>query len=144
MAAETGVRHPASGVRTDPLSLTPDAQRLKASRGFTLLEALVALVIFGVLTLSLSLALTTALHAQVYAQQRQQEEGTVRAIFGSLSRDVQAAYVSLSNPAAIFIAGGGQSQSTIPPAAKAPPAAKSTVAIVLSTAASCRAGAPSG
>lgn len=90
-----------------------DQRRLNRKRGsaraFTLLEALVALVIFAVISVALSLSLTTAFQAQAKAQQREDEAGAVRAVFGYLTRDLQSAFISKNNPAFIFQ--GGQAGS---------------------------------
>jgi prepilin-type N-terminal cleavage/methylation domain-containing protein len=83
----------------------------KQPAGFTLLEALVSMVIFGIITLSLSLAFSTAIRSQQANTQRFMETGTVRVVLNTLSRDIQSAYASALNPASVFIANGGQSSS---------------------------------
>ncbi len=81
------------------------ASRRCRRRGFTLIEALVALVIFGILTAALSLALSTALSAQVRIAAYRRQDAEVRSIFRFLSRDLAAAYASPSDPNCMFIAG---------------------------------------
>jgi len=76
--------------------------------GFTLLEALVSLVIFGIVTLALSMAFSTAMHSQQTNTQRFTEEGTVRVVMNTLTRDIQAAYASARIRPASLSAGGGQ------------------------------------
>ena len=75
------------------------------SRGFTLIEALVALVIFGIITAALSMALSTALSAQVRIAAYRRQDAEVRSVFRYLSRDFAAAYASPNDPNSMFIAG---------------------------------------
>lgn len=77
-----------------------------ARRGFSLLEALLALVIFTLISFAISLALSTVFQAQAAARRREEEAEVVRAVFGFLTRDLSAAFASASNPAAVFVAGG--------------------------------------
>lgn len=79
------------------------------ARGFTLLEAMVALIMFGVITTALSLALSSALRSQADAQYHQAQSGAVRAVFDMLTRDIQSAYPSIYDPNSVFVVGGGQS-----------------------------------
>ena len=85
-------------------SLNPHPSTL--NRAFTLLEVLVAMIIFGILTIALSLALSGALRAHVLAEQRQEDSENARGLFAILGRDLQAAYVSKNDPNSMFIAGG--------------------------------------
>jgi prepilin-type N-terminal cleavage/methylation domain-containing protein len=79
------------------------AHRPGSRHGFTLLEALVSLVIFTVITFALSFALSSVLRSYSVSKQRQEEAATARALFGSLSRDLQAAFVSRNNAACLFL-----------------------------------------
>ncbi len=89
--------------------LHPSSFILRRS-AFTLLEVLVALIIFGIITVALSTALSGALRAHVLAEQRQEDSENVRGLFAILGRDLQSAYGSKNDPNSIFIAGGsGQS-----------------------------------
>ena len=83
--------------------------------GFTLLEVLVALVIFGIITLALSGAMTAGLRGRVLAEQRQEDSETVRGLFSTLGRDLQSAYGSMYDPNSLFMtagSGGGMGQSS--------------------------------
>jgi Tfp pilus assembly protein PilV len=97
----------------NPLRRTTAAKR----RGFSLLEALLALVIFTLISFAISLALSAVFQAQKSAQRREDEASTVRAVFGFLSRDLSAAFISTKNPACVFVGngavggGGGQRAS---------------------------------
>jgi hypothetical protein len=84
-------------------------QRRRTRPGFTLLEALLALVIFTIISFAMSLAISAVFQAQAAAQKREDEATTIRAVFGFLTRDLQAAFISPNNPAAVFIAEGSQS-----------------------------------
>lgn len=81
--------------------------RRRVRRAFTLLEALVALVIFAIISVALSLSITTAFQAQDAAQRREEEAGAVRAVFSYLRRDLQSAFISKNNPACVFMANSG-------------------------------------
>jgi prepilin-type N-terminal cleavage/methylation domain-containing protein len=83
--------------------------RRRSAHGFTLIEAVIALVIFGIISVTLAMSLAIALRAQSAATERQQENGAVRVIFDALTRDVSCAYGSLNNPASLFVSSGGQS-----------------------------------
>ncbi len=80
----------------------------RAQPAFTLLEALVALTMFTILTVALGIALSTGLRAQAASQSREDNNGRVRAVFDALRRDIQAAYASPTSPVTEFIASGGQ------------------------------------
>ncbi len=75
----------------------------KSQSGFTLIETLVALIIFGIISVAISFSLSTALKTQEVNNRRQEELGTVRSIFASLTRDIQAASVSANNLSGIFM-----------------------------------------
>lgn len=85
---------------------------IRSKSGFTLIEALVALVIFGIISVVLSAALTGSLDAQAHLQQRQEQSSEVRAVFGNLTQDIQSAVGSLNNPDSVFITGASQSSSS--------------------------------
>lgn len=84
----------------------------RSAKGFTLLEVLVALIIFGIITLALSNAMYVAMHAHVVAEQRQADTETMRGVFATLGRDLQSAYSSMYDPNALFVAGSGSGGSS--------------------------------
>jgi prepilin-type N-terminal cleavage/methylation domain-containing protein len=86
-----------------------DRRSIRSRGGFTLLEVLVALVIFGVITVALSFTFDTALMTQKANNRRLEELGEVRSVFGYITRDVQQAYATSNSASSVFIAGGGQS-----------------------------------
>ena len=93
-----------------PCSLFPVPSRRRS--GFTLLEALIALVMFTIITFALSLALSTAVRSHDAAQKREHDASTVRSVFSIVSRDIQGAFISKRNPASVFIANNGGSGSS--------------------------------
>jgi prepilin-type N-terminal cleavage/methylation domain-containing protein len=83
--------------------------RKARASGFTLVEVLVSMIIFGIISLSLAMALSSALRAQATLQVHQDQAGAVRAVFDRITRDIEAAYGSQNNVNAVFIAGGSGS-----------------------------------
>jgi len=81
----------------------------RSARGFTLIEALISLIMFGVIMGSLSFAFSAARRAQAGSESRLVDNGEVRVIFDALRRDIQAGYASATDPASVFI---GNSTST--------------------------------
>lgn len=79
--------------------------------GFTLLEVLVALVIFATITVALSLSFDTAFQVQVVNGRRQKAMADVRVVFDFLTRDIQQAYASSGSSAAVFLVGGSATGS---------------------------------
>ena len=75
--------------------------------GFTLLEALVALVIFGILTAALSIALTSSLRAEEVLQQKSDLAAKSRLVFRYLEKDIQAGFISSNSPVSLFVGGVG-------------------------------------
>lgn len=84
-------------------------------KGFTLIEALVALIIFGILTAALGVALSTSLRAEVALEGSRGEEATARAVFHFLEQDIQAAYPAPNSPTSLFVASGAPSTVQLPP-----------------------------
>ena len=83
------------------------AHCVRSRRGFTLIETLVALVIFGIITVAISLAFNTAVRTQEVNDRRQEELGAVRSIFDTLTRDIQAASGSANSQSSVFMSGSG-------------------------------------
>src|SRR5579862_1000702 len=87
--------------------------------GFTLIEALLALIIFGTIMGAISLSLSTGLRAHAQAQGYRRSSASIREVLDQLTVDIQAAYGSRYNPASLFVAGqtptGTTAQSYVPP-----------------------------
>ena len=81
------------------------ARGASLSHAFTLIETLVALIIFGIITVAISLAFNTALQTQRFNNRRQAELGVVRSIFDTLTKDLQCASVSENNQSGVFMSG---------------------------------------
>lgn len=71
------------------------------------------MVIFALITVSLSMAFDTAVRTQRDTNRRLEQDSTVRSIFASLSRDIQAAYISAQNPACVFIGSPSGGSSSV-------------------------------
>ncbi len=80
--------------------------RKRARRAFTLIEALIALIMFGIIMSALSFAFNTVSKAQTGSEAHQADNGSVRVIFDNLRRDIQAGYASTTDPSSVFIGGG--------------------------------------
>lgn len=78
------------------VALTRPGRRLRS--GFTLIEALVALTLSGLLTASIALALRTGLDASDRARQRGAAHDEARGALEQLTRDLSAAFLSAQNP----------------------------------------------
>src|SRR5579862_9803056 len=87
--------------------------------GFTLIEALLALIIFGTIMGAISLSLSTGLRADAQAQGYRRAAASIREVLDQLTVDIQAAYGSRYNPASLLVAGqsptGTIAQSSVPP-----------------------------
>ncbi len=81
----------------------------RSRSGFTLLEAIVAIVMFTFIIMAVSAAFSVSLQASNRSQHRQEDDGAVRAVFDSITRDIQAAFASPNSPASLFMAGAGSS-----------------------------------
>ena len=79
--------------------------------GFTLLEAIIAIVMFTFIMLAVSQAFQISLQSTVRSQHRQADDGTVRAIFDVITRDILAGYGSPNSPTSVFKTTGGSSAS---------------------------------
>lgn len=83
--------------------------RRRNKRGFTLIEALIALIMFGIIMSALSFMFAALTKAQTSSESHQTDNGTVRVIFDDIKRDIQGGYASANDPASVFIGGGGSS-----------------------------------
>lgn len=70
---------------------------------------LVALVMFGLITVATSFALTAALRNQQATTQRAEELQEARALLSLLARDLRGAFASQNNPNSLFVAEGNTS-----------------------------------
>ena len=77
--------------------------------GFTLIEAIIAIVMFTFIMLAVSQAFQVSLQATAQSQRRQEDDGTVRAVFDVITRDILAGYGSANSPASVFTAGSSGS-----------------------------------
>ena len=95
------------------LRLPTDRRRGGLSRhsGFTLLEAIIAIVMFTFIMLAVSQAFQISLQSTARSQHRQEDDGTVRAIFDVITRDILAGYGSPNSPTSVFKTTGGSSAS---------------------------------
>src|SRR5262249_14706660 len=83
-------------------------------------EVLVSLVIFGIITLALSMALGESLRTQAQLKAQQEHSARIRAVFDLMTRDIEAAYATLNSSSSVFIGGGsgsngGHTASSIAP-----------------------------
>ncbi len=85
--------------------------RRKRHAGFTLLEAIVAIVMFTFIILAVSQAFNISLQATSRSQHRQEDDGSVRAVFDVITRDILAAYPSHNSPTSVFVTSGGGSSA---------------------------------
>ncbi|MDE2126406.1 MAG: prepilin-type N-terminal cleavage/methylation domain-containing protein [Armatimonadetes bacterium] len=76
-----------------------------ARSGFTLLEAIVAMVMMAVIMTALALAMSVALQAQERSSHDLTDSGSVRAAFNTLTQDFHGATASNSG-VSVFVAGG--------------------------------------
>ncbi len=77
----------------------------RSSTGFTLLEALVALIIFTIITTTLGMVLASTANTSERIRGYQDSDRDVRAAFGFLAHDLAAAYASTTDPNSLFLAG---------------------------------------
>jgi prepilin-type N-terminal cleavage/methylation domain-containing protein len=77
----------------------------RSKRGFTLLEALVALVLAGIVTAGVAMALRTGLDASERLHERTDAHQEARTVLDLLSADLTAAFLSGANPAETLFVG---------------------------------------
>jgi prepilin-type N-terminal cleavage/methylation domain-containing protein len=91
-----------------------ERRRARHRRGYTLLEMMIAMIMFLFITVATSFALSSALKSQQSAQRKIEESQELRSLVGFLSRDIRAAYASEANPNTFFLASGdGNSMSSL-------------------------------
>lgn len=83
--------------------------RLVANKqqGFTLIEVIVALTMFGVIMTAVTFAVSAVLQASQRSQQRLNASTDARGLLSFLGHDLQAAFASTQNPSSVFIGNGG-------------------------------------
>jgi prepilin-type N-terminal cleavage/methylation domain-containing protein len=77
-----------------------------SASGYTLIEMLIALIMFAVITVAVGFVLNGALRAYQTTQARIEESTELRALFGTLGRDLRAVFVVANSPNSYFIAPG--------------------------------------
>ena len=80
--------------------------RIRASRAYTLLEMLVAMTIFAIISVSAGFALVHAGRAQMSASTYANDMREARAILGRIADDIRWAYASADSPMTQFVATG--------------------------------------
>src|SRR6185436_14302645 len=75
-------------------------------QGFTLVEVLVSMVIFGFITLATGLALSTTLKSQAAVRDKTDLLQEMRGIAAVLRADIRSAFASTNNPNTLFVSGG--------------------------------------
>lgn len=79
---------------------------MKAQRGYSLLEALVAMIVFAIITLATAFAIQNGMRAQLRVNTSADDTQEARTIIAILARDIRSAIVSASNPNTFFVATG--------------------------------------
>lgn len=78
--------------------------RRVSKNAFTLIEVLVSLIIFGIITAALTMAFSVSIHAEQRLAAYRRNDAVVREIFGTLQTDLAAAYPSPTDPTSLFVA----------------------------------------
>lgn len=81
----------------------------RRKRAYTLIEMLIALIMFAVITVAVGFVLSGALRAYQTTQARIDESTELRALFGTLGRDLRAVFVATNSPNSYFVATGNTS-----------------------------------
>jgi type II secretory pathway pseudopilin PulG len=81
----------------------------QGTEAYTLIEMLIALTMFAVITVATGLVLNGAIRAHESTQARIDEATELRALFGTLGRDLRAVYTVASGPNSYFVAPGSGS-----------------------------------
>lgn len=80
-----------------------------SARAYTLIEMLVALVIFALITSATGLAISVGLRGRQAIQQKTDQAAEVRSLVDIFTRDLQSAYAVTRNPITMFLASGSGS-----------------------------------
>jgi len=99
-------------VRNRSRHLTSRIRRSARRSGFTLLEAIIAIVMFTFIMLAVSQAFQISLQSMARGQARQNDDGTVRAIFDVITRDILAGYASPNSPSSVFMTSSSSGNAT--------------------------------
>src|SRR2546421_11370817 len=81
---------------------------MRRRHGYTLLETLIALIIFALVSAATGFALSAAIRGQDAVQKRADEMQEARAVLSTLSKDIRAAYASAGNTNTFFVASGAE------------------------------------
>jgi type II secretion system protein J len=76
----------------------------RRQHGYTLIEVLVAMIMFAFISAATTVSLNAALRGQQAAQYASDALADARAALGTMSRDLRAAYASQGNPNTLFVA----------------------------------------
>jgi prepilin-type N-terminal cleavage/methylation domain-containing protein len=82
---------------------------MKKSLGYTLIEVLVAMIIFAIIASATGFAVSMALKSQHGIRLRTDELQEARTVLNVITRDLRSAYASAGNQNTLFLAGGNES-----------------------------------
>src|SRR3954470_2922411 len=73
------------------------------SGGYTLIEMLVAIVIFALISSAVSFAMYAGIKGREAIRSKAQESIEIRSLLGMLTRDVRSAFAATGNPNSLFM-----------------------------------------
>src|SRR5438094_419748 len=85
----------------------------RARRGYTLVETIVAMLIFALISAATTFALNTAIRGQRTAQRKADEIQEARTVLAVMSRDFRGAYASKANPNTFFVSNGSDNAPSV-------------------------------
>jgi prepilin-type N-terminal cleavage/methylation domain-containing protein len=97
---------------TTHYSITPILHYSNRSRAYTLIEMLIALIMFALISAATGFALTAGIRGQQAIGDHMDELTEARTLLGTITRDLRCAYASAANPYTFFVA-SGSSNGTI-------------------------------